>query len=268
MGEGLTNGLWKGALDAAHEFTVPRLATCQILCEGLESIDGIVDAVECFHGMAGEWTVKTVTQDENGEMATKITKLRSSALDLDLVMKLYDRLNDLPTPWFTASRMKLPCIAFKLPPLLPSRARSGRDFRVDTPVFGMVEIKTKQDLSRFKSVYLVHPWFDILLDREETSSGAFAEDEEAEDEEASLPDTDDEDGSDAEGEDVSDEGEVDLDEAPMDKETRALRLITRLSQPFGALLLSVTSRRRRAVVYKRIATDSQITVQLGGNVYL
>ena len=249
-----------------------------------------MDAVECFHGMAGEWTVKTVTQDENGEMGTKITELRSSALDLDLVMKLYDRLNDLPTPWFTASRMKLPCIAFKLPPLLPSRVRSGRGFRVDTPVFGMVEIKTKQDLSRFKSLYLVHPWFDILLDREETSSGAFAEDEEAEDEEASLPDTDDEDGSDAEGEDVSDEGEVDLDEgeedsppvrerksssplasvdiAPMNKETRALRLITRLSQPFGALLLSVTSRRRRAVVYKRIATNSQITVQLGGNVYL
>ena len=27
---------------------------CRILCEGLESMDGIVDAVECFHRMAGE----------------------------------------------------------------------------------------------------------------------------------------------------------------------------------------------------------------------
>ncbi|KAN0101128.1 hypothetical protein V8E55_001112 [Tylopilus felleus] len=228
---------------------------------------------------------------EDGEMEMKITELRSSALDLDLAMKLYDRLNDLPTPWFTASRMKLPCIAFKLPALSPSRTRSGRGFRVDTPVFGMVEIKTKQDLSRLKSLYLVHPWFDILLDREETPSSAFVEDDEAEDSEESLPDTDDEDDFDAGGEDVSDEGEDDSDEegedgspplrerkslsplarvdmAPMDRETRALRLIARLRQPFGALLLSVTSRRRRAVVYKRVAADSQITVQLVGNVFL
>ena len=27
-------------------------------------MDGIMDAVECFHRMAGEWTAKTVTQDE------------------------------------------------------------------------------------------------------------------------------------------------------------------------------------------------------------
>ena len=228
---------------------------------------------------------------KDGEMQAKITELRSSTLDLDLAMKLYDRLNDLPAPWFAASRMKFPCIAFKLPALSPSRIRSGRGFRVDTSVFGMVEIKTKQDLSRFKSLYLVHPWLDILLDREETQSGAFMEDDEAEDSEPSLLDTDDEDDIDAEDEDVSDEGEDDSDEedeegspplrerkspsplarvdtAPLDRETRALRLITRLRQPFGALLLSVTSRRRRAVVYSRVAADSQITVQFGENVSL
>ncbi|KAN0101163.1 hypothetical protein V8E55_001147, partial [Tylopilus felleus] len=231
---------------------------------------------------------------EDGEMETKITELRSSALDLDLAMKLYDRLNDLPAPWFAASRMKLPCIAFKLPPLSHYRARSGRGFRVDTPTFGMVEIKTKLDPTRSKSLYLVHPWIDVLLDREETQIGVFEEDEGAEDEEAPLPDTDDEDDSDAEGEGDSDadgEGEDDSDEeaesegsppfrehnapspfsvdmAPMDRETRALRLIARLRQPFGALLLSVTSKRRRAVVYKRVAPDSLITVQLRGNVSL
>ena len=229
---------------------------------------------------------------EDGEMETKIIELRSS-LDLDLAMKLYDRLNDLSAPWFAASRMKLPCIAFKLPPVSLYRARLGRVFRVDTPVFGMVEIKTKLDLARSKSLYLVHPWLDVLLDREETQIGEFVEAEEAEDSVASLQETDDEDDPDAERETNSDEGEDDSDEngeedspplrertspspvasvdrAPMDKETRALRLIARLRQPFGALLLSVASRRRRAVnvVYKRVAADSQITVQLQGNVPL
>ncbi|KAN0101152.1 hypothetical protein V8E55_001136 [Tylopilus felleus] len=237
---------------------------------------------------------------EEGEMEIIITELRSSTLDLDLAMKLYDRLNDLPAPWFAASRMKLPCIAFKLPPLSLYRACSGRVFRVDTPTFGMVEIKTKLDPNRSKYLYLVLPWLDVLLDREETQIGAFAEDEEAQDEKAFLPETDDEDDSDAEGgddqaaqgeDDQDAQGEDDSDEeaesedspplrehhspsplsvdmAPMDRETRALRLIPRLRQPFGALLLSVTSRRRRAVVYKRVAADSMITVQLRGNVSL
>ena len=218
---------------------------------------------------------------EDREMETKITVLRSSALDLDLAAKLYDRLNDLPAPWFAASRMKLPCIAFKLPALSPSRTRSGHGFRVDTPVFGMVEIKTKQDLFRFNSLYLVHPWLDILLDREETQSAAFVEDEEAEYSEASLRDTDDE--EEAGEDDAKEENEGDspplrerklpsplarVETVPLDRETRALRLIARLRQPFGALLLSLTSTRRRAVVYKRVAADDEITVQLQENVPL
>ena len=54
----------------------------------------------------------------------------------------------------------------------------------------------------------------------------------------------------------------------MDRETRALRLIARLGQPFGALLLSLTSTRRRSVVYKRVAADSVITVQIQDSVPL
>ena len=46
------------------KFTIPRLVMCRILCEGLESIDGIVDAVQCFHRMKSEWTV---AQDEELE---------------------------------------------------------------------------------------------------------------------------------------------------------------------------------------------------------
>ncbi|KAN0101156.1 hypothetical protein V8E55_001140, partial [Tylopilus felleus] len=198
---------------------------------------------------------------EDGEMmGMSITQLRTTGLDLDLAMKLYDRLSDLPAPEFAASRMKLPCMAFKLPPLSPSQAGSARGYRVETPFFGMVEIKTKQDPTRSNSLYLVHPWLD----------------DEVEDSELSLPDTDDEDESDEEGQDDSvalrerrlPSPPVRVHTVPMDRETRALRLIARLRQPFGALLISLTSTRRRSVVYKRVAADGEIIVQLREDVPL
>ena len=37
---------------------------CRILCEGLESMDGIMDAVECFHRMTGELMEEALTHDE------------------------------------------------------------------------------------------------------------------------------------------------------------------------------------------------------------
>jgi hypothetical protein len=210
---------------------------------------------------------------ENAEMEEIVTTLRTSALDLDLALKLYDRLNELPAPWFAASRMKLPCIAFKLPPLSPYRTRSGRVYRADTLPFGMVEIKTRQDLSRLNSLYLILPWLDTLLDREDMQSGPFVEDDIAE---PSSPGADDEDISDEEIEDdpssVSEPGSPSLpapmDIVPMDRETQALRLIARLRQPFGALLFTLALTRRRAVVYRRVAADSIITVQLRENVSL
>ena len=52
---------------------------------------------------------------EDAEMEEIVRTLRTSTLDFDLALKLYDRLNELPAPWFAASRMKLPCIVFKLP---------------------------------------------------------------------------------------------------------------------------------------------------------
>ena len=210
---------------------------------------------------------------EDAVMDKMITALRTSDLDLDLALKLYDRLNELPAPWFAASRMKLPCIAFKLPPLSPTRTASGRVYRADTPVFGMVEIKTRQEPSRSTSLYLVHPWLDVLLDREDMETGAFAEEDV---EEASSRGTDDDDdSSDDDDDDAVSLFERDspspsprMETLPMDRETRALRLIARLGQPFGALLLSLTSTRRRSVVYKRVAADSVITVQIQDSVPL
>ena len=210
---------------------------------------------------------------EDAEMETTITMLRTPTLDLDLALKLYDRLNELPAPWFAASRMKLPCIAFKLPPLSPTRTVSGRVYRVETPGFGMVEIKTKQELSLTNSMCLVHPWLDALLDREDIQTGVSVEDDVAE---PSSPNSDEEDEEEEELEDDSSQlsertspsHPPSMGTAPVDKETRALQLVARLRQPFGALLFTLASTRRRAVEYKRVAADSMITVQIQEDVAL
>jgi hypothetical protein len=206
----------------------------------------------------------------DAEMERILAVSHLSSFDLDVALKLYDRLDELSAPWFAASRMKLPCIAFQLPPLSPYRTRSGRVYRVDTVVFGMVEIKTRQDLSRMKSLYLVHPWLETILDRDEEQSGAFIEDDEAP---PPSPSTDDEEGCD---EKIDDDFSSLLEReslllpalgrmAPMDREMRARRLVARLRQPFGALLVTLAAAGRRAVDYRRVAADCLITVQIQDN---
>jgi hypothetical protein len=208
---------------------------------------------------------------QDTEMERFITA-SSSSFDLDVALRLYDRLNELPAPWFAASRMKLPCIVFQLPSFSPYRTRSGRVYRAETLAFGMVEIKTRYDLSRMNSLYLVHPWLDTLLEREGMQSGVVADDDVA----PPSPDTG--------GEEICDE-EIDDDSSslrepespslpapvrmvPMDRETRARRLVARLRRPFGALLVKLASAGQRTVDYKRVAADSMITVQFQENVSL
>ena len=87
-------------------------------------------------------------------------------------MRLYDRLHELPVPLSVGRRMKLPCIIFKLGRLMASRSTSGHVFRAQTSSLGVVEIRSEEDLSRFGSLYLVHPWIDFLLDRHPVGSVA------------------------------------------------------------------------------------------------
>ncbi|KAF8439762.1 hypothetical protein L210DRAFT_3645759 [Boletus edulis BED1] len=194
----------------------------------------------------------------------------SSSFDLDVALTLYDRLNELSAPWFAASRMKLPCIAFKLPALSPYRTRTGRLYRTDTAAFGTVEITTREDLSRMKSLYLIHPWLDALLEHEDIHSGAFV----ADDAPPPSPNTE------ISDEEFDDDDSLPLPEpelplhhapehvAPMDEETRARRFVARLRQPFGALLLMPVASSRRGTDYKRVAADGVIKVQFQGNLSL
>ena len=221
------------------------------------------------------------------EMETIIARLRTSSLNLISVTKFHDQLNELRVPSFAGKRMSLPCVVFKLGPLSVSRSRSDRVFRAQTTALGIVEIRTEEDLSRLDSLYLVHPWIDFLLDRQPVGSVMEAISEEEMGGQSSLI-----------GELPSFPGPSNItSQAPqtrttqlvsrlgrpfgvratirpqdaislrppsslsqVDKEMRAFRVIARLRQPFGALLL--TPNLGNVAAYSRVAAESPITVQV------
>ncbi|KAF8415451.1 hypothetical protein L210DRAFT_2704643 [Boletus edulis BED1] len=173
------------------------------------------------------------------EMETITATLRASSLNLDLVMKLYDRLKEHPAPTFLGKRMKASCLTFRLGPLSVSRAGSVQVFRAQTTTLGTIEISTAEDLTQMDSLILVHPWIDFLLGRQ--SVGETISEEETDDESSS-------------------ESKPSPPPPPMDRRTAALQLIARLRQPFGALLLTSTG--QDVVGYRRVASESPITVQV------
>ena len=210
------------------------------------------------------------------EMEHLITALEAPSFNLDLALRLYDRLHDLPTPRFAESRMTLSCIAFRLPAFTARR----RGYRVNTAPFGMLEIRTGDNLFRWTSLYLVHPWLDALLDHEDVEDhemplpSPYSDDDEISDNEGNGEDedegeTDDEDGHASlfSGPESSSHA-VPAHVAPVDRETGARRLAVRLRQPFGALLLAPKVEDRRIVGYQRVAADALITVQFCENVSL
>ena len=213
-------------------------------------------------------------------------RLQSSSLSSTSIMRLYDQLHQLPVPSFVGQRMKLPCLNFKLGPLSASRSNSGYVFRAQTAV-GVVEIRTKEDISRFGSLYLVHPWIDFLLDQQPVGSVA-----------EMIPEEDTDDRSSILGEFPLFPGPPGITSAApqtraarlaarlgrpfggrattfprdavslrppsslsqTDKQMRALQVVARLRQPFGALLL--TPNLSNVAAYRRVAAESLITVQV------
>ncbi|KAF8551893.1 hypothetical protein OG21DRAFT_217664 [Imleria badia] len=220
------------------------------------------------------------------EMTTITSGLRASSLNLALVTKLYDRLNELRVPSFLGKRMILPCIVFKLGPLSVSRSKSERIFRAQTAALGIVEIRAEVDLARLDSLYLIHPWIDFLLDRQPVGSIIETIPEEDTDNQSSLigelPSFSHTSGIASAasqtrtgrlasrfglsfGRTVTRPRDATSLEppstlAPTDKQMRALQVIARLRQPFGALLL--TPNPGNVAAYRRVASESLITVQV------
>ena len=221
------------------------------------------------------------------EMNTITARLRAASLDLTLVTQLYDRLHELPVSLFIGQRMKLPCITFKLGRVSASQSKSGSVYRAQTTALGVVEIRSKEDLSALSPLYLIHPWIDFLLDRHPVGSVREIIPEENTDDQSSptgelppLPDPFDTKSvapqprtswlaanigwpfggqPNASPQDAASlRPPSSLSEA--DKKMQALRLIARLRQPFGALLFTPT--RQNVAEYRRVASESLITVQV------
>lgn len=158
---------------------------------------------------------------EATDIERKVTELCSSYSDLSLVEMLYDRLHALPSPSLAASRLRLPGIVF--------------------PITELVRISESKPMS------------SLHIYRATTSALGEVEIRTADDltvmndlclvhpwirtlfDQAFL------DGN-----------------AGLNKTTKALRLVARLRQEFGALLFAPLSR----VDYRRVATDSSIMVRV------
>ena len=112
------------------------------------------------------------------------------------------------------------------------RTKSGA-FRAQTAV-GAVKIETQEDLSRIGPLYLVHPWIDFLLEQQPVGSVADTVPKENTDDRSSA--------------------------LPTESQIRALQVVARLRQPFGALLL--TPNRRNVAAYRRVATETLIIAQV------
>jgi len=197
---------------------------------------------------------------EDGEMGALVAELRTSSKIVESAVILYDQVVVLPSPRLVSRRLSLSCFMFPLRgPLVPSDdSPQRRVYHTMTPTFGNVEIKTTEDLSGLNNLVLVHPWLRCLLDP------TFPFEDDAE------PFTPFDEDSGGGGSDA----QLTIPHLPsssntvssshhspqLDKLTRALRLLVRLRQPFGALLLVHISFNE----YKRVAPDHPIVVQLLG----
>ncbi|KAG1747253.1 uncharacterized protein EDB91DRAFT_1345292 [Suillus paluster] len=201
-------------------------------------------------------TLPSLSEDE---IQTAVISLQNTVA-VELAVKLYDQLDNTSTPRFANCRLHLPCIAFRVTEL---RRKSGPaqetrfTYGVKADGLDNLLITTKESLVQFsrakptrQTFLLVRPWDSRLLELPD-----FAE----------LPAL----GDDAESFEEWSEPESPLDDSPggslieeelddSESHSRALRLMVRLGQPFGAFLLT----RQPNGEYTRIASDYSIIAQV------
>ncbi|KAG2151487.1 hypothetical protein DEU56DRAFT_553851 [Suillus clintonianus] len=187
------------------------------------------------------------------QLQTSVSSLRD-VVAVESASTLYTRLDNLSSPRFATRRLQLPCIAFFVREV---RRRHGQDretcFIYDVKADGLrdLQITTEDKLIQFsparptpQAFLLIRPW-----NRHDVGLPDFADD--------------------AKSMITWSEPMSYLDESlggypgehePVDSEShlRALRLIVRLGQPFGALLLA----QQRGGEFKRIASDHNIIAQV------
>ncbi|KAG2147458.1 uncharacterized protein EDB93DRAFT_1147372 [Suillus bovinus] len=179
------------------------------------------------------------------ELSESVSLLRDTG-DVQLASKLYSKLDSLHAPRFAHKRLQLPCIAFRVTEI-KRKSRQGQDTRttyeVKTDRLRDLLITTEDELQlpirliRTTEFLLIRPWDHGLLGSDDVHNVGNLTPPESPADVSSV-------GS-------SEEHEVDPE--------RALRLIVRLGQPFGAFLLKRELLRKE---YKRVASDLNIIAQL------
>ncbi|KAG1719759.1 heterokaryon incompatibility protein-domain-containing protein [Suillus lakei] len=181
-----------------------------------------------------------------GQIQTAVSSLRH-AVTVSQASTLHDRLENVTAPRFANCRLRLPCIVF---PVTEVRRRPGPAqetlFTYEVKADGLDDllVTTEEKLIQFsrlrptrQTFLLVRPWDRRLLELPDFSDDA-----------DSL-------GGRSEPESFSSSPR---EEELAESHSRALRLIARLGQPFGAFLLA----QQRGGEYKRIASDHNIIAQV------
>ncbi|KAG2126788.1 uncharacterized protein EDB93DRAFT_1257432 [Suillus bovinus] len=197
------------------------------------------------------------------EIQSSISSLQKTKA-VDFALNLYTLLRDTSAPRFAAQRLHLPCIAFnvrKVRRVLSPVPDTHFTYRVKADGLRDLFITTAETLIQFwparpteQKFVLVRPWDRSLLELPD-----FVEPPEFV--EPSNYENNTENGEDycmspSPSDDSSSGFPVRQD--VFDLESRALRLLVRLRQPFSAFLLA----QQRSVEYKKIATDHDIIGQV------
>ncbi|KAG0702646.1 hypothetical protein DFH29DRAFT_492133 [Suillus ampliporus] len=195
-------------------------------------------------------TPPSLTEDQ---IQMSVSSLRDAAV-MKLASTLYARLDSLPVPRFANRRLQLPCITF---PIITVRRSRGQDqktsitYEVKADGLRDISITTEDKLTQFsrakstrQSYLLVRPWNRYDLELLDLADETESVDDRSEPESSS-------------NDSLSSSSQ---DDDPVDSESneRALRLLVRLGQPFGALLLA----QQRGGEYMRIASDNSIIAQV------
>jgi hypothetical protein len=185
------------------------------------------------------------------EIQTSVSTLRTSVVG-ESASELYTLLDNLSAPRFANSRLQLPCIAF---PVTAVRRKHEQDqetcFTYDVKADGLHDmiITTQSKLTQFwparptrQTFLLVRPWDRYDLELPDFANDTQTMEDWPEPGSPTLEDT---------------LPSVDVDTEPADA-VRALRLLVRLGQPFGALFLA----QQRGGEFKRIASDNNIIARV------
>ncbi|KAF8553285.1 hypothetical protein OG21DRAFT_1485545 [Imleria badia] len=223
------------------------------------------------------------------EMQRSVLELESSGSftkeDQALALALYDKLASQRRAEFTGWHLRLPCIAFRVTALDMDRTfqSNKKQHIARADALEVTRITTAHKFSRkAKDLLLVCPWIHELLDLDPPQDAAAGFDFTL----GHLSETRHENLGESNRQCTpdNDRGQPDhlnvhyehsgpstpssvlppSPSAPFDERTRALRFVARLRQPMTALLLSP----KQHGVYKRVATDHEIVIQLRKEVSL